>query len=502
MTKKKYIRRLRKALKGIPEREKDKLIDYYSEMIDESFERGKTQKEVFDGLEPPEQVAREYFNANEGIVGGIYEDSYEDYAPRRPKRKRVRLEETDDYEDARSEKPYREKKGRSPLVTILLIPFYIVLFVLGLAALIVGVSLVIATVILVVAFFASGIFCIAMSFGLIASHGAIAATQIGAGIVLLGLSLLCGLLVAPVGRGFCRFSGWLLRGGRASQNVRAERGHKRAIITACVGIALVIAGGASGAFGFGKLGWNWKNLAVVGDFAEKTQTVSLEELSTLQIESDNLSLNIMPTQETEATLTYYDCEELPKTYAFENGVLTLDSGEWNHSAKSYLREVWKRGVFFSTVMSDVNKAVLYLPQSYMGALSVSVKNGALKMQDITLGDVTLTTNNGLLSVQNCTLNTLSANTDNGAVKFSEVTAHSLSANTDNGEIAFTRISAHDISLKVSNGAINGSIVGVQSEYRIQAKTQLGSCNLSDTQEGDKTLTANAACGSIKIKFVD
>ncbi len=30
MTKKEYIRRLRRALKGIPEREKDKLVDYYA----------------------------------------------------------------------------------------------------------------------------------------------------------------------------------------------------------------------------------------------------------------------------------------------------------------------------------------------------------------------------------------------------------------------------------------------------------------------------------------
>lgn len=506
MTKKEYIRRLRRALKGIPEREKDKLVDYYAEMIDESFERGKTQAEVFDDLESPEKVARDYFNANEGLIGGIYDEEYEagyeDFVPRDSRRKRVRTAKRERIHSGRNVEHKPEKEGRNPVVTLLMIPFYIILFVLGLAALIVGITLVVATVVCVVAFFVSGIYCIVMSFGLIVSHGMIAASQIGAGFVLIGLSLLCGLLVAPVARGFGRFSGWMFRGGRASEKLRVERFHKQAIITASVAIAFVIAGGATSAIGFGKLGWDWKNCAVVGDVTEQTETISLLDMNAFDIVSDNLSLEVKSSKEQEAKLVYYTCEDLPRTYHYENGKVTIDSGSWSHSAKSYLKEVWNRGILFSTVMSVTQKAVLYLPDTYSGSLSVNVQNGSLKLEDVVLGAVSLSVNNGTLTVNRCVLTELTANNDNGMIKIDEVQSRAVNLKTDNGTISFDRIAADNLFLRVHNGAIGGSIVGVQTDYKIQASTKLGSCNLSDTVQGDKILTANVDCGSIRIRFVN
>ena len=98
MKKQTYLRRLRKALKGVPAREKEKLIEYYAEMIDESRERGKTDKEIFADLETPEQVAADYFNANEGPVGGLYDD-YDRDRPRRRHAPRSRRDRYDDYEE-------------------------------------------------------------------------------------------------------------------------------------------------------------------------------------------------------------------------------------------------------------------------------------------------------------------------------------------------------------------------------------------------------------------
>ena len=57
MTKQTYLRRLRRALKGVPSRERESCIDYYAELIDDAFERGKTAREVFNELEAPEEAA-------------------------------------------------------------------------------------------------------------------------------------------------------------------------------------------------------------------------------------------------------------------------------------------------------------------------------------------------------------------------------------------------------------------------------------------------------------
>ncbi|MDE5896559.1 MAG: DUF1700 domain-containing protein, partial [Clostridia bacterium] len=108
MKKKTYLRRLRKALKGIPEREKEKLIEYYAEMIDESRERGKSDREIFADLETPEQAAADYFNANEGPVGGLYDD----YGRDRPRRRHAPRREEPLYEEGYDEPPRRRRVSR------------------------------------------------------------------------------------------------------------------------------------------------------------------------------------------------------------------------------------------------------------------------------------------------------------------------------------------------------------------------------------------------------
>ena len=64
MRKQTYLRRLRKSLTGIPVREKESLIEYYSELIDDAYERGKTSREIFRELEDPQAVANNYKREN------------------------------------------------------------------------------------------------------------------------------------------------------------------------------------------------------------------------------------------------------------------------------------------------------------------------------------------------------------------------------------------------------------------------------------------------------
>ncbi len=88
------------------------------------------------------------------------------------------------------------------------------------------------------------------------------------------------------------------------------------------------------------------------------------------------------------------------------------------------------------------------------------------------------------------------------IKINDVQSRAVNLKTDNGTISFDQIVADNLILRVHNGAIGGSIVGVQTDYKIQASTKLGSCNLTDTMQGDKILTANVDCGSIRIRFVN
>ncbi|MDE5896893.1 MAG: DUF4097 domain-containing protein, partial [Clostridia bacterium] len=220
---------------------------------------------------------------------------------------------------------------------------------------------------------------------------------------------------------------------------------------------LVIAGCGAGAFGMGKLDWQWRSLAVTGDFTERTESFSLEDVDTLSIDSDNLSLTIASTEE-EARIVFSDCVDLPKTFSYEGGVLKLDSGKWSTSFWENIRTTWTRGVFFSAVMSAYNRATLYLPASYTGSLTVDVQNGQLSMADISLGNAEFVSSNGYISVKNGSFGNVTVRTDNGYIKLENVTAKSVVAETDNGYVRLNEVSADTLDANTDNGAISLSRV--------------------------------------------
>lgn len=513
MNKRKYLRKLRKALGRIPEAEKEELVEYYAEMIDESYERGKTTREIFATIEPPERVAANYFNENEGCV--------REEPRRRPRRDEWFSRGRDDYDERplppRRSEEYAErppKEKRSVVGTLLLLPFYLVGFILALVAGIVCAAMVICSVCLVV----GGLYTLVMSFGLIPAHGTLAVTQFGAAIVMFGVAVLFELIVKPLALS----SGAIFRTVFHMRRREGRYVQTHWIATLSSGLVLVIIGAAMGGFGFRALGGDWHNLAVVGNLVEREQTVDLSS-GEFSFAADNLRVNVLPAQEGEgAKLVYCETDELPLEYGAENGTVTLKSGEWGR--KQYWKESFRRGIMFSAVMSDYLKADLYLPADYLGNLSLSVNNGALTVGGFGeaegFADVTLTTDNGMIAVQGFRSRKLSLDTDNGyirlenvfaenlefgvdngAVDLSGVNAKTVLGSTKNGAITLDRLESESVTLKTDNGTISGSLVGNEADYRIETRVSNGSCNLNDKTDGEKQLYLRVGNGSIRLHFV-
>lgn len=513
MTKRKYLRKLRKTLGRIPESEKEELVEYYAEMIDESYERGKTTREIFATIETPERVAANYFNENEGFV--------REEPRRRPRRDEYFSRGRDDYGERplppRRSEEYDDrypKKKRSVVGTLVLLPLYIVLGILAL----VMVFVCIAAAICMVGFGVGGLYTLVMSFGLFPAHGTLALTQMGAAVALFGVAVLMELAVKPLAWG----TGALFRAAFQMRQREGTKVQSHWIATLASGLVLVIIGAAMGGFGFRALGGDWHNLAVVGNLVEREQTVDLSS-GELSFSADNLRVNVLPAQEGEgAKLVYYETDELPLEYGAENGTVTLKSGEWGR--KQYWKESFRRGIMFSAVMSDYLKADLYLPSDYTGNLTLSVNNGSLTAggfgEAAGFADVTLITDNGMIAVQGLRSRKLSLDTDNGYIRLENVCtelaefgvdngavnliglkAQTVIGQTQNGAITLERLESDNISLKTSNGAINGTVVGSAEEFRIEANVSNGSCNLSDKPDGEKLLSVRAGNGSVKLYFV-
>ena len=532
MTKRKYLRELRKALGRIPEAEKEELIEYYAEIIDESYERGKTTREIFATLESPEQVASDYFNANEGRMNGRRRpprresyarerDEYDDYGER---------PQSDDYRRApRETAPRREKRKHNVLVTVLLFPLWfplaLVAFLLALSVSITVLALLIADILLVAAFGIAGVYTVIVSFGLLPNNAMIAVVQFGAAAVFFGLAMLFEITVKPLSKGVGAFFRLMFRRENRSSGKIAQ---SHWVATLAVGLIFLLVGGGVGWFGFHELGEDWTKLADVGECVVRTEEIDVSS-GAVRLQVDNLRVKVVPTVEQTVSLVYTENVELPLEYGNENGTVTLKSGIWGRNFWEHHKQVWKRGILYSTVISAQNAATLYLPNLYEGDLFVSVNNGYLSLdgggeQDVRwempMGSVNLSTDNGMISVKGLTAASIMADSDNGYITFDHVNADQIDVSTNNGGIRLKnsqgkivkgktqngmisceRLTSEDISLQVSNGSISGSIVGEYRQYSVETKVQNGSSNLKDSDSGDWKLYLKVSNGSIRMDFV-
>ena len=522
MTKRTYLKRLRKALGRIPEHEKEDIISYYNELIEESYDRGKTTRQIFSELDTPEQAAENYLR--EGITS--------------------------------ERRPVRRQRETSVWSTLLL-PVRIVL----------GIALVIAGIVLVsltIAFGAAGvavgiasIYTFVMSFGpLTNGHPAIAFAQFGVAIACMGISGLFFPIIALL----WKLNGMLWRfvSGRRSEKKPVRRSTVRMI---AIGVAELVLGAIVFTAAFGGLDFKYENLAVT-DGIETCEQVVTEPIENFSLESDNLALTVLRSEGEELRVVYRELEDMKKLYSFEDGKLTLKEQEKDFSVWFGVSEhiTWKRGIFFSAVARELYHAEIYLPASFEGDLNLKTDNGTVNVSDMVCANLVIETDNGAVTVTNVTAQnvtfeldngaftgkditakTLRAETDNGLISLERVaveelffakshngvvnlaecsaesfelytsngtimldriTAEKVEAETNNGAVRLTQLDAKDITLQTDNGSISGSIVGSRADYAIEARVKNGSCNLPNKSDGERRLKATSDNGSIKITFTE
>lgn len=67
MTKLEFLCQLEKYLKTLSKIDKDQIISYYSEMIDDMIESGLSEEQAVNKLGNPKDIAKQYLNQNEYI---------------------------------------------------------------------------------------------------------------------------------------------------------------------------------------------------------------------------------------------------------------------------------------------------------------------------------------------------------------------------------------------------------------------------------------------------
>lgn len=564
MRKQSYLRRLRKSLTGVPAREKENLIEYYSELIDDAYERGKTTREIFRELEPPQVVAENYKRENAVKSDRFSErDDLDERLERLERLEReeriARLERLErerngnkaafpEYGAEPASRSRKEKRSHGALYWLIVAPIRLILaiigIVLGFSVLIAGFAVVIAVIAVNIALFFGGIYAIVMSFHMFTVNASIAMAQVGAGLALIGLSVAFGFLTPLVCRGYGALVGWLFRGFRRSGKERPYRRRSVAgkFATAACGLALIVGGGVLGTIGFGRLGYDYRKLAVYDDYTETVAEYDLANEAAIRVDCSNLNLTVKPAQTEKIKITYFTAETDPKTVTEENGSIVFAGADCSgkEGVKKYLQDAWNRGIAFSSLSHLYNTATIEVPQSFGGVLDVTVDNGPVVLAGLTLEEAKINTQNSVIHIEECTFGTLTAETSNGmvtvkklnasqvnlkasngyivfedsacatltaatsngAIEAEQSKAESAELSTQNGAISLEKFEAVNVNLKTQNGVIAGSIKGKLEDYRIQASTNNGSCNLVNKDTGTYLLSAHSTNGKIDIGFIE
>ncbi|MDE6274865.1 MAG: DUF4097 family beta strand repeat-containing protein [Clostridiales bacterium] len=501
MKKKKYLKRLRYALRNAPRSDREQYLDYYSELIDDAVESGRRERDVIAELDSPEAVAEKWLAER---AGSAYVPPVVPVAPVRESRRR----------NAGGGGGTAVKAIFSPLILLV-----------GLLACIIGFVCIIVFSVLIISFFAAalgigvgGVFTIVMSFGLFAGNISLAVLQIGVGIALCGVAALLEVFVILLAKSYGAMWRFIFHRGRSERRSRS-RG-KSALTTCVIGVVLLVVGGVIGTVFYGTLGFDHMRLAAVGEVSEETLDVSLDGVETFTLDAGDLTVTLKKSEDGAAKFVYTKLEKCEVAVNYESGVLSVDNGEDGGIVSSRLSEAWHYGIFYSAMKPYYYGATLYLPEDYAGGLKISVKNGSVTLEDFSLGNVeieakngavkvekgtygtlNLTAQNGAVSVEEIAVGELSVEAHNGAIRLTEITGNKVKAITHNGLVKLDRIVGEDIYLESYNGAVHGSIVGAREDFAIDAHTDNGSNNLASKLDGDKLLYAHTHNGAIKIQFV-
>ncbi len=496
MKKRTYLKKLARALKGVPAREQEDLVAYYDELIEDRLEQGKSPRQVFAELEPPEKVAETYLR------------------------------------DVASEKSSDDKRG----YRVRKEPLTVARFAGGLLAAVASIvlaALIFSFAVAGVALAIAGVYALAISFGLLfAGHAALFFAQWGMASVMFALAMLSEILTVVLAKGLAGM--WRLVVARPTQKNPMQKRMRRALIAGC---AMLLGGQLMFVAAFGALGFRYQNLAVTDGLVTHEEQLTVSDEMVLEV--DNSAVTVKRSEDETCKLVYRDFPEVPRRFAFGDGKAVLGGGSEGFSVMgASLSLQWHRGLLVGAVTEDLQSAELYLPASFAGALSVEVKNGEVSIADMVCSDLVITVINGAISLSDVAADTVKATTVNGAVKLQNITAGSVWVETTNGVIKFDNVRAETvkaeiktgaivlkdvacarvhaatstgeisledlradfITLHTSTGAVSGTVAGKEEDYAITASCSTGSCNLHDRQGGSKQLDVRVSTGAVNITF--
>lgn len=180
------------------------------------------------------------------------------------------------------------------------------------------------------------------------------------------------------------------------------------------------------------------------------KTFSGDAIQTVQIETDNADVEVMPTEESAVRV------ELAGKGNPDNKI-TFDADVEGDTLVVNLEEKQQKFFTIGFISSDVTLNV-YLPKSTYESLSITNRNGRVQLSQLSSKKVNVRVNNGQVNAKNIASEAVMVQADNGKISLDHVDG-TINGRVSNGSI---KVATKDLDRSMQLKSNNGSIT-VQTE---------------------------------------
>lgn len=245
----------------------------------------------------------------------------------------------------------------------------------------------------------------------------------------------------------------------------------------------------------------------------QTHTIT-ESISKINISADTDDIRIVAADTDSIKVTYAEDKTRKYDFSAENNTLSLKS-----VSGDALGLKWYDYVSFNINFKDRVKGItVEVPKGLDADITLSAKYGDIYAADLK-GSMNVKANNGDVEIAKSELSKLECDVDYGDIEMEKVSADSIKLTNDCGDIEveevsgniaaycnygdidFERISGNNITFENRCGDIEGTILGNEADYTINAETNLGDRNIQNRTGGKNTLNARTDAGDISVKFI-
>lgn len=515
MNKKSFERELSAKLSGLPDDEREKILDYYDELYYEKLEKGESERDIIASFGTPAEIAR--------LSGG--QAALDDFVGEKEDSagKSVFTESrVDDPSESIFTKTTRKVKSVAGSVFtnktfwIVYFSLFFVTIPLTIAFFSVVFSLALAAVIIVISFFVAGI-ALTIAGPAYLIYGCVTAfSNTGAGLAHIGLGLVC-LAIGIVFVKSWDFVNWLRIQIFVKEEKRKQPSAKKRKVFRWAGIFTLIfllSGAVVFCAGFALADWDYRKLDV-------SATVNYTESgadAVISIEIDVLTRGV----------------EVIKSSGSDGEVWRVEA---SNPEKCELSVIVVEGVLKVTDKCDVHKYIfnihsllnafhganqkitIYVPDTIeqlkvenstgtfrMGGFDidkcdVKVTTGDIRIWDCTFENFSVKATTGSIRVENCQSGVMNAKATTGDIRIENFNADEMTGEATTGTVRFLSVTSRYIKATVTTGDVRVEVIGNKNDYDIKSSVTTGNNNAGNQdRDGDKKIILGATTGNVRLSF--